>query len=154
MKDIGGNVRKARKAAHLTQAELAKKTNLSRSHIGAIETNRYNPSLSTLGVIAKAVGVPVSALVREKVPTINVKPGEDIFQPLINKATSSLSIKEQREIESDLEDMMNSMAYAAYEADDAEKEDIEALKTALYLAMMQAKRISKKKYTPKKYRKD
>ena len=49
---------------------------------------------------------------------------------------------------------MNSMAYAAYEADKAEKEDIEALKTALYLAMMQAKRISKKKYTPKKYRKD
>lgn len=154
MKDIGGNVRKARKAARLTQAELAKKTNLSRSHIGAIETNRYNPSLSTLGVIAEAVGVPVSTLVGEEVPTVDVKPGEGIFRPLINKTASSLSIKEEREIESDLEDMMNSMASAAYEADDAEKEDIEALKAALRLAMMQAKRIAKKKYTPKKYRKD
>ncbi len=152
MKDIGGNVRNARKQARLTQVELAQKTNLSRSHIGAIETNRYNPSLSTLKVIADAVGVSVSALVGEEVPNISAQDG--IFKPLINNPPTGLSSKEEREIESDLEDMMNSMASAAYEADDAEKEDIEALKAALRLAMMQAKRIAKKKYTPKKYRKD
>jgi hypothetical protein len=73
---------------------------------------------------------------------------------LINNPPAGLSSKEEREIESDLEDMMNSMASAAYEADDTEKEDIEALKAALRLAMIQAKRIAKKKYTPKKYRKD
>jgi transcriptional regulator with XRE-family HTH domain len=152
MKDIGGNVRNARKQARLTQAELAQKTNLSRSHIGAIETNRYNPSLSTLKVIADAVGVSVSTLVGGEVPNISAQDG--IFKPLINNPPTDLSPKEEREIESDLEDMMNSIASAAYEADDAEKEDIEALKAALHLAMMQAKRIAKKKYTPKKYRKD
>ncbi len=152
MKDIGGNVRNARKKARLTQAELAQKTNLSRSHIGAIETNRYNPSLSTLKVIADAVGVSASTLVGGEVPNISAQDG--IFKPLINNPPADLSPKEEREIESDLEDMMNSIASAAYEADDAEKEDIEALKAALHLAMMQAKRIAKKKYTPKKYRKD
>lgn len=152
MKDIGGNVRNARKQARLTQAGLAQKTNLSRSHIGAIETNRYNPSLSTLKVIADAVGVSVSTLVGEEVPNISAKNG--IFNSLINKPPTDLSPKEEREIESDLEDMMNSIASSSYEADDAEKEDIEALKAALRLAMMQAKRIAKKKYTPKKYRKD
>jgi transcriptional regulator with XRE-family HTH domain len=152
MKDIGGNVRNARKKARLTQAELAQKTNLSRSHIGAIETNRYNPSLSTLKVIADAVGVSVSTLVGGEVPNISAQDG--IFKPLIINPAADLSPKEAREIESDLEDMMNSIASAAYEADDAEKEDIEALKAALHLAMMQAKRIAKKKYTPKKYRKD
>ena len=152
MKNIGGNVRNARKKARLTQAELAQKTNLSRSHIGAIETNRYNPSLSTLKVIADAVGVSVSTLVGEEVPNTSAKDG--IFNSLINNPPADLSPKEEREIESDLEDMMNSIASAAYEADDTEKEDIEALKAALHLAIMQAKRIAKKKYTPKKYRKD
>lgn len=63
MSTIGEAIRKARKDAKLTQDELAKKTNLSRSHIGAIETNRYNPSLSTLNLIAKAVNVNTSELV-------------------------------------------------------------------------------------------
>lgn len=63
MSSVGDSIRKARKDAKLTQDELAKKTNLSRSHIGAIETNRYNPSLSTLNSIAKAVNVDVSKLV-------------------------------------------------------------------------------------------
>ena len=60
---IGSRIRDARKAAGLTQAELAKMVHLSRSHIGAIELDRYNPSLSTLTAIAAAVGKPVAGLV-------------------------------------------------------------------------------------------
>jgi transcriptional regulator with XRE-family HTH domain len=60
---VGESIREARKKAKMTQEELAKKTNLSRSHIGAIETNRYNPSLSTLKLIANAVNVDVPQLV-------------------------------------------------------------------------------------------
>lgn len=63
-----------------------------------------------------------------------------------------LTEKDEREIESDLEDMMNSMASAACEGDD-DFEDVEAFKSAIKVAMVQAKRIAKKKYTPKKYRK-
>ena len=42
---LGDNIRDARKKAGLTQMELAKATNLSRSYIGDIEKDRYNPSL-------------------------------------------------------------------------------------------------------------
>ena len=63
-----------------------------------------------------------------------------------------LSSKEEREIVSDLEDMMNSMASAVYEAKGTEQEDMEALQATLHAAMIQAKKITKKKYTPKKGR--
>ena len=60
MLTIGENIKKARKQANLTQVELAKITNLSRSYIGDIEKDRYNPSLSTLKAIAKATNQPLN----------------------------------------------------------------------------------------------
>ncbi len=68
------------------------------------------------------------------------------------KDLPELTAKDEREIESDLEDMMHSVASASCEGDD-DFEDIEAFKAAVKVAMVQAKRIAKKKYTPKKYRK-
>ncbi len=59
---IGDKIREARKAAGLTQVELAKKTNLSRSYIGDIEKNRYNPSVTTLQLIATATGTTTAFL--------------------------------------------------------------------------------------------
>ena len=57
---------------------------------------------------------------------------------------SDLNRRDEREIESDLEDMMNSVSSAAFEA----------FKATIKAAMIQAKKIAKKKYTPKKYRRD
>ena len=62
MTSIGRKIRDARKNASMTQVELAKATNLSRSYIGDIEKDRYNPSVSTLQAIAKATNVPVENL--------------------------------------------------------------------------------------------
>ena len=62
MTSIGMKIRNARKDAGLTQAELAKKTSLSRSYIGDIEKDRYNPSVATLRAIADATGVPVESI--------------------------------------------------------------------------------------------
>lgn len=59
---IGDKIREARKAAGLTQVELAKKTSLSRSYIGDIEKNRYNPSVTTLQLIATATGTTTAFL--------------------------------------------------------------------------------------------
>ena len=47
MKGIGERIKEARKSVRLTQVELARKTGLSRSYIGDIEKDRYNPSIST-----------------------------------------------------------------------------------------------------------
>ena len=63
---IGSKIREARKAARLTQVELAKKTRLSRSYIGDIEKDRYNPSLSTLKLIAKATNMSLSSLLHNE----------------------------------------------------------------------------------------
>ena len=95
-------------------------------------TGKYEPKQDKIALIARALNVSPAWLM-----------GFD----------DTLSAKEEREIESDLEDMMNSVAAAAYE-DGSDLEDIEAFKATIKAAMIQAKKIAKKKYTPKKYRKD
>lgn len=63
MKGIGERIKEARKSVRLTQVELARTTGLSRSYIGDIEKDRYNPSISTLQLIASATGPPLEALI-------------------------------------------------------------------------------------------
>lgn len=77
MTSIGRKIRDARKNAGMTQVELAKVTNLSRSYIGDIEKDRYNPSVSTLQAIAKATNVPVETLLGGAAPTPPAPPKED-----------------------------------------------------------------------------
>lgn len=63
MVDVGERVKKARQAAGLTQMELAKKINVSRSYIGNIEQNRHASSIATLQLIADALHVDISEFV-------------------------------------------------------------------------------------------
>lgn len=72
-------------------------------------------------------------------------------------ATSSLPAltpKDEREISKDLENMIESLSGAAAMGDSEDDEDMEMLKASLKQAMVLSKRIAKKKFTPKKYRKD
>ena len=56
-------IRKLREAQRLTQDELAKKAGVTQGYIGHLERGlRKNPSLPALKKIAKALGVPVAAL--------------------------------------------------------------------------------------------
>lgn len=144
MTSIGRKIRDARKNAGMTQVELAKATNLSRSYIGDIEKDRYNPSVSTLQAIAKATNVPVETLLG----------GAASAPPAPQKSDGlpELNARDERDIERDLEDMLHSVAQADYKAP-GDEEDTEALRAALRVAMIQAKRTAKKKYTPRKYRK-
>ena len=63
---VGGKIRTARKNARMTQADVARATGLSRTYLGDIENNRYNPSQATLRKIAAAVRVPVDALLGDR----------------------------------------------------------------------------------------
>lgn len=56
-------IARARKAAGLTQAELADRLKLPQSQISRIERNPDRTTIRTLKKIAKALGVDVSALV-------------------------------------------------------------------------------------------
>lgn len=144
MTSIGKKIRDARKNAGMTQVELAKATNLSRSYIGDIEKDRYNPSVSTLQAIAKATNVPVETLLGGAAPAPPA--------PQKSDGLPELNARDERDIERDLEDMLHSVAQADYKAP-GDEEDTEALRAALRVAMIQAKRTAKKKYTPRKYRK-
>lgn len=66
MKSIGTLIKEARKSAGLTQQQLSEKVKLSRSYIGDIEKDRYNPSVSTLKLIAEATNTPLENLLVSK----------------------------------------------------------------------------------------
>lgn len=58
-------IRRLRNKAGLTQQELADFARLSRGHIAEIEGLRTNVTLNALHLIAKALGVTPTTLIRE-----------------------------------------------------------------------------------------
>ncbi|WP_371624031.1 helix-turn-helix domain-containing protein [Streptomyces sp. NBC_01116] len=65
---IGDTVRAARTAAGLTQEGLAGRAGLDRKTVNRLEQGITSPLLDHLLVIADALGVPLSDLVREERP--------------------------------------------------------------------------------------
>jgi transcriptional regulator with XRE-family HTH domain len=61
------SLKRARKAAGLSLADLAARTGLHPVSIARAERPRLDPSVSTLIAIAKAVNVPVCELLDERV---------------------------------------------------------------------------------------
>ena len=131
------NIKNARLALNLTLDDVAKIVGVSRQTIQRYES----------GVIGN---IPSDRLEKLAV-ALHTTPGALMGWDKVDDI--DLTAKDEREIESDLEDMMNSMASAAYDGQD-NIENIEAFKATIKAAMIQAKRLAKKKYTPKKYRKD
>lgn len=96
MKSIGERIKDARKSAGLTQLELAKKTDLSRSYIGDIEKDRYNPSVSTLQLIATATNTPLEDLLPS---TKTASPtGRGVRIPVLGHVVAGIPIEAVEEI--------------------------------------------------------
>ena len=57
-------LRKLRQDRGLSQATVADRAQLSREYVNKIEAGRYDPPLSTLNRLAKALRVKVSDLVK------------------------------------------------------------------------------------------
>jgi transcriptional regulator with XRE-family HTH domain len=75
MSDIGKRVRARRKELNLTQEALARRADVSHNLINRIERGETrDPHVSTLAVIADALGVPVSELLEEAVPLAQAPP--------------------------------------------------------------------------------
>jgi transcriptional regulator with XRE-family HTH domain len=64
-KIIGWNLRKLRVPKGWSQERLALESNVDRTYIGKVERGSENVTISTLEVIAKALEVPVAALLIE-----------------------------------------------------------------------------------------
>lgn len=126
---------------NITQVELSKILGVSESTVGKWLLQKSMPRMTIIEKLASYFQVDKTYFFNDNDSKL---PDE--------KDLPELTAKDEREIESDLEDMMHSVASASCEGDD-DFEDIEAFKAAVKVAMVQAKRIAKKKYTPKKYRK-
>ena len=120
----------------MNQNELAKLLNVSESTVGKWVLGKSMPrTMGLVQQIADHFSVGKSYLLEEAAHD-----------------KDDLTLKEERQIDRDLEDMMHSMASAAFNGNESDNEDIEAFKATLKSAMIQAKKIAKKKYTPRKYR--
>lgn len=112
MKSIGERIKGARKAAGLTQVELAKKTKLSRSYIGDIEKDRYNPSVSTLQLIADATNSSLGALLPTgNSPDTDLDPdsGRGVRIPVLGRVVAGIPLDAIEEV-IDYEEIPKSMA--------------------------------------------
>jgi len=63
---VGGNVRRLRTAAGLTQAELAEKMGVDRAYVSALELGERNPTIITLWHVSQALGVKIARLFVER----------------------------------------------------------------------------------------
>lgn len=63
---LADNLRNYRKSKHLSQEELADVCELHRTYIGSVERGERNVTLSTLEVLAKALGVSVIELLTKR----------------------------------------------------------------------------------------
>jgi transcriptional regulator with XRE-family HTH domain len=59
---VGGNVRRLRQSAGLTQEQLAFEANIDLTYVGGIERGRRNPSLLVMVRIPEALKVEPQAL--------------------------------------------------------------------------------------------
>lgn len=96
MKSIGERIKDARKSAGLTQLELAKKTELSRSYIGDIEKDRYNPSVSTLQLIATATNTPLENLLPSSKMASST--GRGVRIPVLGRVVAGIPLEAVEEI--------------------------------------------------------
>lgn len=128
----------------ITQYELSEMTGIPVSTLSGYFAMRSTPNAGNIQKIADALHIDKSDLDPRFSNSILKNDANE--EPALNR-------RDEREIESDLEDMMNSISSAAFEGED-DIEDIEAFKATIKAAMIQAKKIAKKKYTPKKYRRD
>lgn len=61
---LGNNLKRIRTAKHISQGDIARELEVSRSFISNIENGKTNPTLATIAKLAKAVGVSADQLIK------------------------------------------------------------------------------------------
>jgi len=59
---MGKRLKRLRVGKDMSQAALAKRAGLTREYVNKLEAGKQDPSLTTISALAKALGVPVTAL--------------------------------------------------------------------------------------------
>jgi transcriptional regulator with XRE-family HTH domain len=140
--NIGERLKYLRTNHKLTQEEVGERINVSKQTLykyeNGIITNIPSDKIELLADIYNVSPAYLMGWEKESNPI-----------PL-----PSLTPKDEQQIAKDLEAMISSLGGAAAMGNPDDAEDMEMLKASLETAMRLSKRIAKKKYTPKKYRKE
>lgn len=132
------NLRIIRKKNGITMKELGEKLDLAESTISQYETGKRQPDNTTLMRIAEFFGVTTDFL-------------------LGKTSDAALNIKDERDIAKKLDSIlaeMNSQDAMMFDGEEIEmdEESKELLRISLENSLRLAKKLAKKKYTPKKYK--
>jgi transcriptional regulator with XRE-family HTH domain len=65
---LGRDVKRLRKAAGLTQADLAERMGVDRAYVSGLELGRRNPTIITVWHVAEALGVRLRSFFGEDKP--------------------------------------------------------------------------------------
>ncbi|WP_019543909.1 helix-turn-helix domain-containing protein [Selenomonas bovis] len=145
-KSVGKIIFDRRTALSLTQKDVADYVGVSEATVSRWESGHIdNMRRDRIAKLAKVLQISPLVIMGVDEPAPPA--------PQKSDGLPELNARDERDIERDLEDMLHSVAQADYKAP-GDEEDTEALRAALRVAMIQAKRTAKKKYTPRKYRKD
>lgn len=144
MDNLGIKLRELRLKSNKTQQEVANILCINRVTYTQYESNKRSPQPDMLKKIADLFNVSLDEL---------------LGRTIANSTTQDkLSPRDEQQIADDLEKMLadldNQNSLAAMGGTVEDEEDRELLKASLLTSMRLAKKLAKKKYTPKKYRKD
>lgn len=92
---LGQRVRQLRLERGWTQETLGERASLSYKFIGEVERGSGNPTVDSVGQIARALGVEISALFARETPTVHYPPLEPRDIAIMRDARASLQSLEQ-----------------------------------------------------------
>lgn len=144
MDNLGIKLRELRLKSNKTQQEVANILCINRVTYTQYESNKRSPQPDMLKKIADLFNVSLDELLGRTIANSTTK--------------DKLTPCDEQQIADDLEKMLadldNQNSLAAMGGTVEDEEDRELLKASLLTSMRLAKKLAKKKYTPKKYRKD
>lgn len=148
---IGENIKRLRIMHGLSQKELARIAGVSDKAVSTWESGSKEPRMGAVQKIADHFGLKKSNLIEDNGLEISITPAQSPVPA--SDDLPALTQRDERQIAKDLEDMLHSLKGSAAMGELEDEEDMELLKASLLQAMTLSKRIAKKKFTPKKYRK-
>lgn len=116
---IGDNIKKVRKKRKVTQEQLAEDIGLSRSYIGDLENNRYNPSTKTLDMLAQRLDVSALYLSTGNDSFIDLSYGDSIGEFIVKTERKQKTYKENAKHADDfdfkeIDEVVERLANAVY----------------------------------------
>lgn len=144
MATTADRISEAMKLRDIRQADLVKKTGISKGALSSYISGRYVPKQNNVYLIAKALDVSEAWLMGGDVPMQRIE-------------SPTLTRRDTRDIEKILEQtrgQLTSQEDLMFDGEPASPEAIESILSAIQIGMELAKKKNKEKYTPKKYKKD